>query len=144
MRLRAHLVLSRLLRRMKLASQGPRGWESDDILVEGSTTIQVKANMTGPKGGWFVDQRVPLKNRFYALVDFSDEIAPVVYVLPSKVVQASIQAEHEAALLRNPNAKDSGIRKIHDPWGRSGPPTGYEDGWLVCYREAWGQLPPLS
>ena len=46
------------------------------------------------------------------LVDFTSENDPVVYVLPSEVVQATVRAEHDAILLRNPKAKDSGIRKI--------------------------------
>jgi hypothetical protein len=114
---------------------------ADDILIKGGLTIQVKANKTGPKGGWFVDQAEPRPSCFYALVNFTHEDEPVVYVLPSDVVQATIKAENVAVLLRNPKANDSGIRKIHDPWGRAGPPAGYEDGWLVPYKEAWNLLP---
>jgi hypothetical protein len=136
-----HLVLARLLRRMYLASQGPRGLTADDILIKGGLTMQVKANKTGPKGGWFVDQSEPRSSSFYALVDFTYEDEPIVYVLPSDLVQRTIEAEHKANLRRNPSAKDSGIRKIHDPWGRNGPPPGYKDGWLAQYREAWDLLP---
>src|SRR5665213_2165335 len=130
-----HLVLSRLLRRLYFASQGPRGLAADDILIKGGLTIQVKANKTGPKGGWFVDQSEPRPSCFYALVDFTTLDDPVVYVLPSGVVQATTRADHEAVLLRNPKANDSGIRKIYDPWGRAGPPAGLEDGWLAPYRD---------
>jgi len=52
-----HLVLARLLRRGYVASQAPRTWKADDILVYGGPRVQVQATTTGVKGS---DSRRPV------------------------------------------------------------------------------------
>ncbi|PZS10978.1 MAG: hypothetical protein DLM70_00090 [Chloroflexi bacterium] len=49
-----HLVLARLMRRDYVASQAPRAWKSDDILVRDGFRIQVKATTKGTRQGWMV------------------------------------------------------------------------------------------
>ena len=94
-------------------ARGLGGWRHD-ILVNGGLTVQVKANKTGPKGGWFVGQAEPRPSCFYALFDFTTMDEPVVYVLQSDAVQAAIRAEHKAVLLRNPKASQ-GFGNPQDP-----------------------------
>jgi hypothetical protein len=135
-----HLVLSRLLIRGYVATQGPRGVKSYDLFVTSGIgthfVIQVKGNRKGLKVGWIVGR--PESGYFYALVDYSDESAPVVYVLPSEVVRSAVDAEGEVIRRRTGREPDN-LRKIRDPWRLR--PSEYEDGWLAQYREAWSLLP---
>lgn len=137
-----HLVLSSLLRRGYVASQAPRAWKADDILLGNGLRIQVKATVHGADKGWLVGNVLCDDKRYYAFVDFADESNAPIYVVPSRVVHSAAEAHHQKALELHPHAKDIAMRKIHDPFPffRS-----YEDeygpGWLLPYR--WDKLGPL-
>ncbi len=134
-----HLVLARLLRRGYVASQAPRTWRADDILVYGGPRVQVKATIRGIKVGWVVTDVEVADDRFYALVDFSDEGAPVIYVLPSVEVRRAAETFHAAWLLKSHSTSQTDVRKVQDPF----PPyvDGYAPGWLEQFREAWYVIP---
>jgi len=85
-----HLVLSRLLRLGYPASQAPRTWRADDILIDQGPSFQVKST----KGGlnWMVGQVRENPRQFYAFVDFQLELAPVVYVIKNADVRRVIDA----------------------------------------------------
>jgi hypothetical protein len=134
-----HLVLARLLRRGYVASQAPRAWKADDILVQGGPRIQVKATVRGKKAGWMVGNVGVDKERFYAFVDFSDEALPVVYVLPSTTVRDAAESYDNTYHQVHPSAKQGDIRKVEDPM--KVPVDGYPPGWLEEYREGWHAIP---
>ena len=141
-----HLVLSRLMRHGHVASQAPRAWRADDILVEGGAKVQVKSSVKGPKAGWVVSDARPSPARVFAFVDFSgahDEA--VVYVVPSEVVHQACQADAEAYRRRNPTWNDNGLRKLRDPlWPDPEVHKHFPPGWLEAYKEAWHLVPDGS
>jgi hypothetical protein len=138
-----HLVLSRLMRHGRVASQAPRAWRADDILIEGGARVQVKASIKGAKHGWVVKNVPDDRDLFFAFVDFSgggDEA--VIYVLPSAEVQRSCELDAQAYRRRNPTWQDNGMRKFQDPFPADGETyTHYPPGWLQQYREAWHLIP---
>lgn len=137
-----HLVLAGLLRRGHVASQAPRAWKADDILGRDGLRVQVKATDSSPKQGWMVGDVEPDPLRFYALVDFSDDNDPRVYILPSVIVrEAAEEADREGHRL-HPTAKQTGMRKIQDPYPYH--VNGYEAGWLKSYHNQWSQLSHVS
>ena len=135
-----HLVLSRLLRLGYPASQAPRTWRADDILIDQGPSFQVKAT----KGGlnWMVGQVHQNKRQFYAFVDFREQLAPAVYVMKNADVRKAIAASYAVNKEVHPTWKETGIANIRDPWRRGTEPPGFPNGWLNDYLERWGQLPP--
>jgi hypothetical protein len=133
-----HLVISRLLRLGYVASQAPRKWRGDDVLIDQGPSFQVKAT----KGSrWIVGQVRPNDRQFYALVDFRQPLAPVVYVLSNKDIRKVIEAAHASFRAVHPEVKDTGMRIVHDPWLKGCAPLEYPNGWLEQFQERWDQLP---
>ena len=133
-----HLVLANLLRRGYVASQAPRAWKADDILVQGGPRLQVKATVGGVKYGWVVGHVDADEDRFYALVDFKDGSAPVCYVVPSQTVRRAAELNHGLWMRTHPTSQ-SPILKVQDPFRQD--VEGFPPGWLVEFREAWGSIP---
>jgi hypothetical protein len=134
-----HLVISRLLRLGYPASQAPRTWRADDVLIDQGPSLQVKATDKGLS--WMVGRVRPNDRQFYALVDFRQRFAPVVYVLSNEDVRKVIQAAHVADTVVHPLWKDMGMRNVQDPWSKSSVSPEYPNGWLEDFRERWDQLP---
>ena len=133
------LVLSRLLRLGHLASLAPRNWTSDDILIHGGQTVQVKATDKGPRPEWMLGIKIdasPL--RFFALVDYTDALTPIVYVIASPTLEEVAATADRLYYEQRPNSKPFGSRTVRDGWNHDVPQ--YPTGWLQQYREAWGQL----
>jgi len=134
-----HLVISRLLRLGYVASQAPRKWRGDDVLIDQGPTFQVK---TTDKGlNWMIGQIRPNHRQFYALVDFRQQITPVVYVLSNKDIREVIERSCEAWQAVHRDSKDIGMRNVLDPWRKGCAPQKYPNGWLEHFRERWDQLP---
>jgi hypothetical protein len=138
-----HLVISRLLICGDPASQTPRNWKADDVIVAGGISIQVKAPNTGPKGGWIIGHNVRVsESRWYALVDLKNKFEPVVYLLPSAVIENALSASGTVYLKLHPNQQaGTGVPKIYDPWPSKIEVPGYPSNWLSQYLENWEQLP---
>jgi len=134
-----HLVISRLLRLGYPASQAPRTWRADDVLIDQGPSVQVKATDKGLS--WMVGRVCPNDRQFYAFVDFRQRFAPVVYVLSNERVRKVVQAAHEAFTVTHPEVKDIGMRNVQDPWRKGCVPPEYLNGWLEQFRERWDQLP---
>jgi hypothetical protein len=136
-----HLVISRLLRLGYVASQAPRTWRADDVLVDQGPSFQVKATRS-KKLRWMVGKIPQRDNQIWALVDFREEQQPVVYVLTNEEIRAVNDAQSSAFESRN--FKDVGIYVLSDPWPTKIKVEGYQDGWLEQYREKWREkLPPV-
>ena len=133
-----HLVISRLLARGLLTFLAPRGWKSDDVMLESGLTFQVKT--TDKSRNWLVGKVLVEPARFYAFVDYHLPDAPVVYVLPSAKVFDAAEALHRAVSAAHPNYKDTGMRNIQDPWIRQSGVSPYLPGWLEEFREAWALI----
>ena len=134
-----HLVISRLLRLGYVASQAPRKWRGDDVLIDQGPSLQVK---TTDKGlNWMIGQVRPNDRQFYALVDFREPDAPVVYVLSNKDIREVIERSGEAYQAVHRDSKDIGMRNVLDPWRKGCAPQKYPNGWLKHFRERWDQLP---
>jgi hypothetical protein len=142
-----HCVLYRLYRNGILASLAPPGTPTIDILVLDPNqtviaTVQVKARNVGR--GWRMSakhENFAQDQCFYAFVDLVPD-APVVYIVPSRVVADVVKQSHRAWLAA-PGRKgqphnDSNVRSIlpayRHPW------PGYVDGWLDEYAERWDLL----
>lgn len=135
-----HLVLSRLMRHGHVASQAPRAWKAEDILIEGGARVQVKTTTKGTKHGWVVTDVKDHARLFYAMVDFGSESAGTVYVVPSAVVREASELADQQYRQKHPTSRDSGLRKFQDPcpYLVTDP---YHKGWLQDYREAWHLIP---
>jgi len=135
-----HLVLARLLRLGYPASQAPRTWKADDILIDQGPSIQVKSTDKGLN--WMVGLVARSDRQFYAFVDYRDRLAPVVYVMSNADVRKVIDDSHEAYKLARPHWRtDTGIRNIKNKWSPGCEPAAFPNGWLDHYRERWDQLP---
>jgi hypothetical protein len=124
---------------MHVASQGPRTWKADDILIFGGATVQVKTTDKGTKAGWLVGAIDVLPLRFYAFVDYSDALQPVVYVIPSRTAEDAAATADRRYYEQRPNSKPWGGRVLSDPWGHDVPE--FPPGWLDAYKEAWHLIP---
>jgi len=134
-----HLVLSRLLRRGHVASQAPRTWTADDILIHGGQSVQVKTTDKGKRPEWLVGSSIEVSPlRFFALVDYRDPFAPVVYVVPSQSLEDAVAEADRRYYEQRPQSKPFAGRTISDGWNHDVPE--FPAGWLQPYREAWGQL----
>lgn len=133
-----HLVLSRLLRLGYVASQAPRSWKADDILVEGGWSVQVKTTAIKARQ-WMVGNVEPADKLIYALVHFTSDSDGSVYVVPSQMIRDFTDAAHTAYLALHP-IKDSPIRIVVDPFRCEVP--GFPSGWLSEWREGWTKVLP--
>jgi len=147
-----HYVLSELLRRGHVAGLAPVGTANIDIVVsnkDGShfASIQVKTRRGARDGGWplrkkheaIIDDRF-----FYAFVDFQTrhkDARPLVYVIPSAVVAATVIEEHRQWLAKlgtgGTQHKSSDMRNLlpqYKHW------TECPADWLDKYKDAWGSL----
>jgi hypothetical protein len=137
-----HLVLAMLLRHGYVAGQAPRGWKADDILGRGDLRVQVKATVKGTKQGWLVGDVDVDPKRFYALVDFADEAAPRIYVVPSCIVRDAAEASHREFSRLHPHADPATtMRQIKDPFPYE--VGGYPPGWLQKFHNGWTGLGPV-
>lgn len=137
------LVLSRLLRRGIVASQGPRTWKADDILTSTGRTVQVKTTDKGPRPVWMVGASIDVSpSRFFALVDYRDMSAPVVYVLPSQELEEAVSVADRTYYELRPASKPWGGRTIENGWRFEVP--GYGRGWLDKFKEAWDPIAELA
>jgi hypothetical protein len=134
-----HLVISRLLRLGYPSSQAPRTWRADDVFIDQGPSFQVKATDKGLS--WLVGNVRQNERQFYALVDFRERLAPVVYVLSNADIRKVIEAAQEASIAGHPDFKDIGMRKLQDPWPKGCEPPKYPNGWLQNFEEQWQQLP---
>lgn len=131
-----HLVMSRLLRHGHLASQAPRTWKADDILIHGGCSVQVKTTNKGLKPEWLVGKSIEVSPvQFYALVDYRDALNPVVYVVPSGDLEVAAETADRRYYEQRPNSKPFDGRTVRDGWSHDVPE--YPDGWLQRYLEAW-------
>ncbi len=133
-----HLVLAGLLRRGHVASQAPRAWKADDILGQNDLRIQVKATEKGTKVGWIVGNVKASPHRFYALVDFTHEADPRIYILPSQTVRGAAEEAYRMARCLFPERKPTRMRKIEDPYPYK--LEGYAEGWLKYFHDRWDLL----
>jgi len=131
-----HLVLARLMRLGCVASQAPRAWKADDILIRDGRRLQVKATTQGTRQGWMVGDVLADPERFYALVDYADEASPRIYVVPSGTVRDAVEAADGEYHRLHPNAQQTAMRKIQDPFPFK--VTGYPPGWLQQFHDDWG------
>jgi len=140
-----HLVLSRLLSRGLLAAPAPRGTEKVDIVVtnqdgKSSFRIQVKTTEGSTRNGWFLNAKHESQSEpdLYFCFVLLRPTSPQVFVVPSSVVAAAIQADHKHWLEKPSRSgkphSDSAMRRI-----RSSMPL-MEHGWLDCYLERWDQI----
>ncbi len=142
------LVASRLLAHGLIAGQLPRGYRSDDLYVERGDEIvhiQVKTRQ-GPRS-WPVGTIEVRPNRYYGLVHFEsldsgDLIRPTVYLLPSKVVAASVGLHSRIYLKAYPGQTGKGVPNITDKWRMATEMTeaGFGAGWLKPYEEPWADF----
>jgi hypothetical protein len=120
-------------------SQAPRKWRGDDVLIDQGPSFQVKATDKGLN--WMVGEVRPNHSQFYALVDFRQQIAPVVYVLSNKDIRKVIEAAYASFRAIHLDVKDTGMRIVQDPWRKGCAPLQYPNGWLEQFQERWDQLP---
>ena len=98
-----------------VASQGPRTWKADDILIQGGLTVQVKTTDKGQKAGWLISSIDIQRTRFYALVDYSFALAPIVFVVPSAIAKDATATADRRYYEQRPNSKPWGGRVLSDP-----------------------------
>mgnify|MGYP001595571132 CR=1 FL=1 len=152
-----HYVLSELLRRGYIAALAPTGVPNTDIVVtdiEGSRlcAIQIKTRRgVGADGGWHMKdkhEKIRGDRLFYCFVDFleSNDVRPIVYVMPSAVVADTISAAHRKWLntpgKKGQPHKDGEMRRLLPDYVKT---FGVKDnpypvGWLAPYRDAWHLL----
>jgi hypothetical protein len=147
-----HYVLCALLRQGYIAALAPTGVPNADILVtdmEGSRlcSIQVKTRRgIGADGGWHISvkhEKIRGICLFYCVVDFqeSQEVRPLVYVMPSADVADTITAAYKKWLETPGNNgqahKDNKMRRLlpdyTKTWVADNPCPA---GWLARYRDA--------
>jgi len=134
------LVLSRLLRHGHVASLAPRTWKADDILIHGGPSIQVKTSDKGRRPEWLLAREIDVRSsRFFALADYRDPIAPVVYVLPSEDLERAADTADRCYYEQRPLSKPFSGRTISDGWNHD--VLEFPSGWLQPYREAWNLIP---
>lgn len=131
-----HLVISRLLRHGHLAGQTPRTWRADDVLIHGGQSIQVKTT----KGAeWLISKDLSVDpRRFYALVDYRELLAPLIYVLPTRELAQACRTADRRYYEQRPASKPFDGYVVRDGWTHDVPE--YPAGWLQSYLEAWDQL----
>jgi len=117
-----------------------------DILIEEQDwSVRVRASTRGAKEGWNVRGIKSEDHLYIALVDYSDILCPVVYVLSSSEILRAALTEVAAFRILKPRQKETSMRMIHDPLPDAimGYPntSPYKSGWLEAYREAWHRLP---
>jgi hypothetical protein len=152
-----HYVLYELLRRGYIAALAPTGVPNADIVVtdiEGSRlcSIQVKTRRgVGADGGWHMHikhEKIRGERLFYCFVDFqsSNELRPLVYVMPSADVATAIAAAHQKWLAtpgkKGRPHKDHPMRRLLPDYAKTLHAADYPDGagWLDRYRDAWQLL----
>lgn len=152
-----HYVLYALLRRGYVAALAPAGVPNADIVVtdiEGSRlcSIQVKTRRgVGADGGWHMSakhEKMRGERLFYCFVDFqaSNDVRPLVYVMPSANVADAIVAAHRKWLAipgkKGQSHKDSPMRRLVPDYAKTLGIADYPDGagWLDRYRDAWDVL----
>lgn len=148
-----YYVLTRLCLRGYIAALAPKGVPNADIVVTDVNgtrlfAVQVKARIgKGADKGWHMQAKhetliAPLL--FYCFVDFTDQAAPVTYVVPSRVVAEVITKTHHTWLVRpgkNGRAhQDSNVRRFCPNYRDLPELPEYGVGWLEPYREAWHLL----
>jgi hypothetical protein len=140
-----HLVVSRLLARGLTAGQFPRGYKSDDILVEMGDDIVRFQVKTSQYKSWPIGTVLEHGRRFYAFVHFHaleapDVDSPVVYVLPSATVKL-VTDLHDDLWRIDHHSTQPGVPTLADPWrSKRIVEQGYPPGWLEQFREAWHLL----
>ena len=152
-----HYVLYELLRRGYIAALAPTGVPNADIVVtdiEGSRlcSIQVKTRRgVGADGGWHMSikhEKIRGQRLFYCFVDFqaSNEVRPLVYVMPSADVATSIASAYQKWLAtpgkNGQPHKDGPMRRLLPDYAKTLHAPDYPDGagWLDRYRDAWHLL----
>ena len=120
-----YFVAGELSRRGYVASITLRNTRSIDILASNadaskSASIQVKTNR-GSRKGWLLNKKAEdyfADNLFYVFVNLNDGQPPDFYVVPSKIVAATVK-EGFARWLATPGRngrrhKDNPMRMFHD------------------------------
>ena len=145
-----HLVLSRLLAKVILASQAPRGARKADILVnplDGGRPVLIQVKTTSgsrTRVGWHMNvkhESITDSDLFYCFVNLGED-NPQVYVIPAKVVAKVIKSGHET-WLSTPGSKgqkhnETDMRRISNSprlENKYAP-----DGWMDKYLENWELL----
>jgi len=140
-----HLVLSRLLSRGLLAAPAPRGTEKVDIVVtnqdgKSSFRIQVKTTEGSTSNGWFLSAKHESQSDpdLYFCFVLLRPTSPQVFVVPSSIVSAAIQADHRHWLQKPSRSgephRDSSMRRIREKMPLMAP------HWLDDYLERWEQI----
>lgn len=151
-----YFVMYRLLRMGYIAALAPKNVPHADIIVtdvEGqmSAVIQVKTRSNkGADGGWSMGEKhehLKSKKLFYCFVDLkTDDLNPVVYIVPSWIV-ADVVAMHHKIWLSTPGKggrahKDGDMRRFVPDYKKTlgidnDFTSKHASGWLDVYKENW-------
>ncbi len=155
-----HFVMSALLRQGYIAALAPEGAPNIDILVsdiDGNRVcaVQVKSRSgKGSDGGWHMrpkHEELSSEGLYYCFVNFSMagstlEVAPEVYVIPSKVIAKTLKTTHQI-WLRSPGKngrrrKDHTMRRLLPDYSKISATENvpYQKGWMDEYRNAWHHI----
>jgi len=142
-----HYVLCELLRRGHIAGLAPTGAPKADIVVTDAEcarlcSIQVKTSRGGRRDkGWHMNAKhedIREPRLFYCFVDFqnSNELRPLLYVMPSDVVAGAVHKAHQEWLSKRGKndhvRKDSSFRRLLTDYSRTfeAHENPYPAGWM--------------
>lgn len=149
-----HYIMFRLLKLGYLAGLAPQGAPNADIIatdITGKKAVAIQVKTRLPKGrdnGWHMrdkHEKLIENNLYYCFVNLLDE-APIVYIIPSKIVAEVVSISHKIWLAlpgRNGKKhKDNAMRRLLPDYAKAlktdNPFTRkYTEGWLPKYRENW-------
>ncbi len=149
-----HYVMYRLLRMGYIAALAPKGVPNADLIVtnvEGELTAVIQVKTMGKQksnGGWQMKlkhENLKSKHLFYCFVDDA-ATAPVVYIIPSKIVAEVIATAHKiwfSTIGKNGRAhKENDIRWLLPDYRKTLRGDNeflkiYIEGWLDQYKENW-------
>lgn len=140
-------MVAELLRRGIVAALTPPGTPETDILVRApdgaAAEIQVKTWVRSGEGGWMMGTHAGDLERdslFYALVDWREVAAAVIYVVPSAVAASWVRRSFKEWLATpgrggKPHDPDNKIRKL-----MPAEMDRFSPGWREQYLDAWHQV----